>query len=129
MIVATNDQLDKILAEAMDELPKTHLSAVSNVAIVWADEPTLGERQQLQLADNMTLFGLYQGVPLTRRQGRINDYPPGKITIYRGPIMRSVNSLAELKAQLKHTLWHEIAHYFGLDHEQIQELEQGKSKP
>jgi predicted Zn-dependent protease with MMP-like domain len=123
MIVATNKQLDQMLAEAMDELPKTHLEAVKNVAIVWADEPTESERRELQLADNMTLFGLYQGVPLAKRQGRINDYPPGKITIYRGPIMRSVNSLTELKEQLKHTLWHEIAHYFGLDHEQIHKLE------
>ncbi|HUC88034.1 MAG TPA: metallopeptidase family protein [Candidatus Binatia bacterium] len=124
MIVATNEQLDQMLAEAMDELPKTHLEAVKNVAIVWADEPTESERHELQLADNMTLFGLYQGVPLAKRQGRVNDYPPGKITIYRGPIMRSVNSLPELKEQLKHTLWHEIAHYFGLDHEQIHKLEQ-----
>jgi predicted Zn-dependent protease with MMP-like domain len=128
MIIVSEEQLDKILAEAMDELPKTHLKAVANVAIVWADEPTLEERRELRLADNMTLFGLYQGVPLAKRQGRINDYPPGKITIYRGPIMRSVNSLAELKEQLKHTLWHEIAHYFGLDHEQIHDLEKGKPK-
>jgi len=125
MIYATDEQLDQILAEAMDELPKEHLAAVKNVAIVWADEPTQSERLELQLADNMTLFGLYQGVPLTKRQGRINDYPPGKITIYRGPIKRSVNSLAELKEQLKHTLWHEIAHYFGLNHSQIHNLEQG----
>jgi predicted Zn-dependent protease with MMP-like domain len=123
VVNATNTQLDEVLAESMDELPKDHLSAVKNVAIVWADEPSPEERKELQLADNMTLFGLYQGVPLSQRQGRINDYPPGKITIYRGPIKRSVSSIAELKEQLKHTLWHEIAHYFGLNHEQIHKLE------
>jgi predicted Zn-dependent protease with MMP-like domain len=123
MITVTDKQLDKLLAESMDELPKEHMKAVKNVAIVWADEPTPQERVELKLADNQTLFGLYQGVPLAKRQGRIDDYAPGKITIYRGPITRSVNSEAELKEQLKHTLWHEIAHYFGLNHEDIHRLE------
>ncbi len=123
MIIASDEQLDQFLAQAMDELPKTHMSAVKNVAIVWADEPTPAEREELKLASNMTLFGLYQGVPLSQRQGRINDYAPGKITLYKGPIMRSVNSPDELKEQLKHTLWHEVAHYFGLGHGQIHNLE------
>lgn len=124
MIQLPQQQLDKLLAEAMDELPQEHMQAVNNVAIVWADEPSPAEREQLQLSENQTLFGLYQGVPLANRQGRINDYPPGKITIYRGPITRSVSSEVELKEQLKHTIWHEIAHYFGLNHEQIHKLEQ-----
>lgn len=123
MISVSDDQLDRLLAQAMDELPKEHMDAVKNVAIVWADEPTLQEREELKLQSNQTLFGLYSGVPLAMRQGRINDYPPGKITIYRGPITRSVNSEAELKEQLKHTIWHEIAHYFGLNHDQIHKLE------
>jgi predicted Zn-dependent protease with MMP-like domain len=123
MITVSNEQLDVLLAQAMDELPAEHMKSVKNVAIVWADEPTPTEREALQLASNQTLFGLYQGVPLAQRQGRINDYAPGKITIYRGPITRRVNSEAELKEQLKHTLWHEIAHYFGLNHDQIRKLE------
>jgi predicted Zn-dependent protease with MMP-like domain len=123
MIQPTNRQLDEILAQAMDELPKEHMAALKNLVIVWADEPTEAEREQLKLHANETLFGLYSGVPLARRQGRINDYLPDKITIYRGPITRSVNSLAELKAQLKHTIWHELAHYFGLNHDQIRGLE------
>lgn len=124
MITVSDEQLDALLGQAMDELPSEHMAAVKNVAIVWADEPTPLEREELKLADNQTLFGLYQGVPLARRQGRINDYPPGKITIYRGPITRSVNSELELKEQLKHTIWHELAHYFGLNHEQIHKLEE-----
>lgn len=123
MISVSQEQLDTLLAEAMDELPQSHISAIKNVAIVWADEPTAEERVRLNLHPNETLFGLYQGVPLPKRLGRINDYSPGKITIYRGPITRSVSTLPELKEQLKHTVWHEVAHYFGLDHDQIRRLE------
>jgi len=124
MLIVEQSQLDVLLAEAMDELPTEHMNKIKNLAIVWADEPTEAERQQMQLLPYQTLLGLYQGVPLPQRQGRLNDYPPGKITLYRVPILRSVNSIPELKAQLKHTLWHEIAHYFGLDHGQIRSLEQ-----
>jgi len=117
-------QLDILLSQAMDELPKDHMAAIKNVAIVWADEPTEEERQQMALLPHQTLLGLYHGVPLPQRQGSVNDYPPGKITLYRGPIMRSASNKIELKAQLKHTLWHEIAHYFGLNHSEIQALEE-----
>lgn len=123
MIQTTNEELDALLTQAMDELPQEHMAALKNVAIVWADEPTPEERERLRLHPNETLFGLYSGVPLAFRQGRVNDYLPDKVTIYRGPITRSVNSPAELKAQLKHTIWHELAHYFGLNHDQIHGLE------
>lgn len=123
MISITQSQLDKLLAEAMDELPQAHMASIKNVAIVWADEPTSEERLRLNLHEHETLFGLYQGVPLPKRLGRIEDYPPGKITIYSGPITRSVNTMAELKEQLKHTIWHEVAHYYGLNHDQISKLE------
>src|SRR5579864_308058 len=101
MVDVSDETLDRLLAEAMDELSKEHMAAVKNVAIVWADEPTPEERVALQLSPRDSLFGLYQGVPLPQRQGRINDYPPGKITIYRGPITRSAMSLEDLKERLK----------------------------
>jgi predicted Zn-dependent protease with MMP-like domain len=66
---------------------------------------------------------LYQGVPLARRHGAINSYPPDKITIFKRPMLAYVNSLSELEEQVRHTLWHEVAHYFGLNHDQIHKLE------
>lgn len=123
MIIVDQQTAEALLAEAMDELPKIHMQALKNVAIVWEDEPSMEDLNKLHVGPGRTLLGLYHGVPLTQRQGRINDYPPGKIILYRGPIYRSVNSLPELKEQLKHTLWHEIAHYYGLNHSQISELD------
>ena len=123
MIEIADEQFAQLIAEAMDELPKTHMAAVKNVAIVYADDPTPEQREELRLRHDQTLFGLYEGVPLARRQG-VTNYAPDKITIFKHPICMSANTPAELKEQIKHTLWHEIAHYFGLDHNRIHELEQ-----
>ena len=123
MIDISDDQFADMIADAMEELPKTHMDAVENVAIVYADEPTPAQRRELKLQCHETLFGLYEGVPLARRQG-MTHFPPDKITIFKQPILEYAQSINELKAQIKHTLWHEIAHYFGLDHARIHELEQ-----
>jgi predicted Zn-dependent protease with MMP-like domain len=123
MIEVSDEQFDQMISDAMDHLPKTHISAIKNVAIVYADEPTERQRVELALACNQTLFGLYEGVPLARRQG-VTGYGPDKITIFKKPMLEYVHTLPELKEQIRHTLWHEVAHYFGLNHAQIHKLEQ-----
>lgn len=123
MLEVGDELFDQLISKAMDSLPKTHIDAIKNVAIVYQDEPTEAQRQELQLQCNQTLFGLYEGVSLTRRHGAINSYPPDKITIFKNPMLHYVNSIPELQEQIRHTLWHEVAHYFGLNHDQIHKLE------
>jgi predicted Zn-dependent protease with MMP-like domain len=123
MLEVSDELFDQIISKAMDHLPKMHMQAIKNVAIVYEDEPTERQRQELKLQCHQTLFGLYEGVPLTRRSGGLNNYPPDKITIFKKPMLAYVNSIPELEAQVHHTLWHEVAHYFGLDHDQIHKLE------
>ena len=122
MLQVSDDQFSELVGEAIDTLPKEHLKAVQNVAFVYADEPTPEQRRELKLQCNQTLFGLYEGVALTRRMGRTN-FPPDKITIFKGPLERHVNTLPQLKEEIRHTVWHEVAHYFGLNHDQIHHLE------
>ncbi len=122
MIEISDDQFAELIDAAFESLPKAHRTAVKNVAIVYADDPTPQQREELKLQCNQSLFGLYEGVALTRRGGHTN-FPPDKITIFKNPILQSVSTMAELKEQVKHTVWHEVAHYFGLDHEQIHKLE------
>lgn len=122
----TDDEFADLIAEVMDELPQEHMKAVENVAIVYADEPTEEQRKTLELHAHETLLGLYEGVPLARRGGQTH-YPPDKITIFKGPAMHFAGSREQLKAQVKHTVWHEIAHYFGLNHDQIHLLERKPS--
>jgi predicted Zn-dependent protease with MMP-like domain len=122
MYIISDDDFADLIEQAFDTLPEEHRKAVKNVAIVYADEPTQAQREQLRLACNQTLYGLYEGVPLARRQG-MTSYSPDKITIFKGPMQNDAYSLDDLRAKIHHTLWHEIAHYFGLDHDQIHKLE------
>ena len=122
MLEITDAQFADMIADVIEELPKEHMAAVKNVAIVYADEPTPDQREQLRLRNDQSLFGLYEGVPLPKRGGMTN-YGPDKITIFKQPMLQFVQTPRQLRAQVKHTLWHEIAHYFGLDHDKIHEIE------
>jgi len=122
MIEISDEQFSAIIAEVMDELPREHMDAVKNVAIVYADEPTPEQREKLRLRNDQSLFGLYEGVPLAKRQG-MTGFGPDKITIFKHPMLEYTGTYEELRKQVKHTLWHEIAHYFGLDHPAIHDIE------
>ena len=123
MIEISDDDFSALIADAVTRLPREHRGAIKNVAIEYEKEPSREQRERHRLTCNQTLFGLYEGVPLTRRMGMTN-YGPDKITIFKGPITRSVQTLPDLRKEIYHTVWHEVAHYFGLDHDRIHELEQ-----
>ncbi|HSW81002.1 MAG TPA: metallopeptidase family protein [Candidatus Saccharimonas sp.] len=119
----TDDQFAALIGEALDELPEKYTRNMQNVAIVYEDEPTPQQREELKLHCNQSLYGLYQGIPLPLRGAGYNLVIPDKITIFKNPMLRTSGDMAALKAQIKHTLWHEIAHHFGLNHDRIHKLE------
>lgn len=121
MIEVSDQEFERLIAAAMDSLPK-QFEKVDNVAIVVEDEPTLDQRRQLHLHDGQTLFGLYEGVPLPQRQGQAKLLPD-KITLFKQPLQLVCNNIEELQEHIRHTIWHELAHYYGLDHPRIRELE------
>lgn len=129
MIKITDKQFDKMISDAMDSLPQQHIAGLQNVVITYADEPSKEQRQKLKLRSNETLYGLYEGIPLTGRPAADSIFNasamrlPDKITIFKLPILRSAKTIQEAQEQVRHTLWHEIAHYYGLDHTRIHELE------
>jgi predicted Zn-dependent protease with MMP-like domain len=122
MIVVTDDEFQALINQALIELPGDHARNIKNIAILYEEEPTPEQRLRVHLHDNQTLLGLYEGVPLSQRQGTTRVFPD-KITLFKRPLQYHANTEAELKEQIKHTLWHEIAHYYGLDHKQISNLE------
>jgi predicted Zn-dependent protease with MMP-like domain len=123
MLSINDDEFEKLIGEAMDTLPEKYVKGLNNVVVTYEDEPTPEQRTQLKLHCNQTLYGLYQGIPRTQRGNGYNMVLPDKITIFKHPILYSVASLEELKEQIRHTLWHEIAHHYGLDHDRIHALE------
>ncbi len=123
MIHITDDQFSDFIDQALASLPGEHVKNIQNVAILVQEDPTLEQRQQLQLRNDQTLFGLYEGVPLSQRQGNQPLFPD-RITLFKGPLSEGVGFEGELLERIRHTLWHEIGHYYGLDHKRIHELEQ-----
>lgn len=122
MLEISDERFQELIDEALTSLKSEHARNIQNVAILFADEPTEEQRRKLQLLPYQSLFGLYEGVPLSERQGETRLYPD-KITLFKLPMLMSVGDEAGLKEQIRHTLWHEIAHYYGLDHDKIRELE------
>ncbi len=115
-------QFHKLVAEAIDAMPGRYLKAMRNVVFVVEDEPSLSQRRQMRLRGNQTLFGLYEGIPLTERGTGYNLVLPDKITIFKRPLENASRSRDELKTNVKQTVWHEIAHHFGLDHTRIESI-------
>lgn len=125
MLELTDEQFDKLITRAMDELPQEYIKGLDNVAIVMADWPSEEQVVKMKLREEgKILLGLYEGIPLTQRGNSYTFVLPDKITLFKLSILQVVRSDAELFEQIKRTLWHEIAHYYGLGHGRIHELEQ-----
>lgn len=129
MLKLNDKEFEQIIADALDSLPQDRVEGLKNIAITYEDDPSPEQRQRLHLRGDQTLYGLYEGIPLTQRPaadsilGGNAMHLPDKITIFKHPILQSASSLEAVKEQVRHTLWHEIAHYYGLDHQRIHELE------
>lgn len=119
----SDQEFDALITRAMDELPQEYIRDMHNVAIVMADAPTEEQRIQLKLRGNQLLLGLYEGVPRTMQTGNEAGLLPGKITLFKYHILAVAHDEQSLFEQIKRTLWHEIAHYYGLDHGHIDHLE------
>ena len=118
----TDEQFDTLISRAMDEMPQEYIKGLNNVAIVMADNPTPEQVQKMKLQGKL-LLGLYEGVPLTHRGNGWSGMLPDKITLFKHQILMIVHDERSLFEQIKRTLWHEIAHYYGLDHDRMHELE------
>ncbi len=110
----------ELVERALDGLPPELSRLLDNVAIVvdeWPDYST----PLVSGGPAETLYGLYEGVPLTERGAGYYGVLPDKITIFRGPLERDFEK-TELEEQVRITVVHEIAHYFGFDEDRLEEL-------
>lgn len=128
MLNVSDKDFSSMISQAMDSLPEDRIKGLQNIVITYEDEPSQEQREKLKLRNDQTLYGLYEGTPLTKRPAADSIFSagmrlPDKITIFKLPIVRAAKNIEEVKEQVRHTLWHEIAHYYGLDHKRIHELE------
>jgi len=115
-------QFEQLVAEVLAELPPQFQEKLENVAVVVESWPTPAALHQAGLRPGQTLFGLYQGVPRTQRTSSYNLVPPDKITIYQGPIEAHARTTADIRAQVRKTVLHELGHYFGMSEEHLHSL-------
>jgi len=122
MVEVTADEFEGYINDGIAAIPPFYQTRLENVAFLVEDYPTPEQRLRLNLYPHETLFGLYEGVPLPRRNGTLKLLPD-KITIFKKPIEFTSQTKADVKEQVRHTIWHEVAHYYGLDHRRIHELD------
>jgi len=121
------DKFEELVRLGIDAIPKRFLEKMSNVEIIVEDEPTEEQREKLKLRENSKLFGLYEGIPQTKRLFYAGVLPD-KITIFQKPIEEVCFDDEQIKERVKKTVWHEIAHHFGMDEESIRDAEKRRIK-
>lgn len=115
-------EFEQLVSAGIDAIPEPYQSRIQNVVFQVEKEPTQQQRKDLGLRRCDSLYGLYQGVPLTKRGGMVSSIVPDVITIFMYPMIEQFEGEA-LARRVKKTVWHEVAHYYGLDHKRIHELE------
>lgn len=115
---------EEYVKEAIETIPPRFRKAVKNLAIVVEDEPSDELLHEMEIEPPDTLFGLYQGTPLTERGWGYGNTLPDRITLYQLPIEDASENEDDLVVCIGETLIHELGHYFGLSEEEIEEIEE-----
>lgn len=112
MFEISNERFEELVEEALATLPEELSNQIENLAIIVDDK-----------APGHALFGLYEGIPLTKRSPiSYNAVMPDRITLYQSTICRHCSSEDEVKAQIRKTVIHEVAHHFGISDPRLEEL-------
>jgi len=120
----TREKFERLVEEALREIPKRFRRAMHNVAVVVEQEPAPDVLDELEIPPGDTLLGLYQGTPLTERSWGHGNSLPDRISIYQGPIEDACDDEDEIRDCIAETVIHEFGHYFGMSEEQIEEIEE-----
>jgi predicted Zn-dependent protease with MMP-like domain len=120
----TREEFTLLVEEAVREIPRRFRKAMRNVAVVVEEEPSPDILDEMEIGDGDTLFGLYQGTPLTQRGWGYGNNLPDRISIYQKPIEEACESEDEIRDCIAETVIHEFGHYFGMSEEEIEEIEE-----
>ena len=124
MIEISDEQFHELVEQAVAAIPERFKKHLANVAFMIDGQPSRGQLAAGGLwHGRQTLLGLYEGVPLPRRTAGYTGVLPDIITVFKRPHVMMAYSEDQLRRAVHQTVWHEVAHYFGLDHGQIRDLE------
>jgi predicted Zn-dependent protease with MMP-like domain len=117
------NELKKEAARALEELPQEFRTRLQNVVIIIERRPKRGELRALGLdPDQDALYGLYEGTPLPERSEFYPPLMPDKITLFAEPLLRDFPDPRRLRRQIRRTIVHEVAHFFGMSDQEIEDL-------
>ena len=111
---------EELVREAVGRIPPEFLAIMENVDVQVRRRPTARQLRSTDLDADETLLGLYEGVPITDR-GDYNMVLPDIITIFQAPIEEMASSQEEVIEEVRHTVVHEVAHYFGISDAELEE--------
>ena len=120
----TRRDFEQLVEEALLTIPRRFRKEIRNVAVIVEDEPAPDVLDDLGIEPPDTLFGLYQGTPLTERSWSHGTTLPDRIVIYQRPIEEECEDEDEIVATIGETVIHEFGHYFGLSEDEIEEIEE-----
>jgi len=120
----TRAEFERLVHEAVTLIPKRFRREMHNLALVVEAEPSQELLEELEVEPPDSLYGLYQGTPLTERTWAFGNALPDRITIFQRPIEEDCEDADEIRAVIGETLIHEVGHYFGLSEEEIEEIEE-----
>ena len=116
-------EFEKLVEQAVQELPEKIRQKMENVAIVVEDRPSLEQLRKVGVRYGGILLGLYEGIPQVKWGRGFGGNLPDKITIFKESVKKFVSSPEEIKELVKNIVWHEVAHHFGFDEKEVRELE------
>ena len=120
----TRQRFQRLVEEALEDIPPRFRREMKNVAVVVEDEPSPEILEEMEIEPGDTLFGLYQGTPLPERGWAFGNALPDRISIYQGPIEEACEDDEEIRTCVAETVIHEFGHYFGMSEEEIEEIEE-----
>jgi predicted Zn-dependent protease with MMP-like domain len=123
MVEVSDEEFEKMVADSLDSISPKYQKLLKNVAIVAEEIPSPAQLQRQKIGSGQLLLGLHEGTSRAYQAGTYSGNLPDKITIFKRPHQLISADTADLKERVRHTLWHEVAHYYGLGHDRIHELE------
>lgn len=122
MYAVDREALEAMVGQVVTELPESFHGRVENLRFAVEDRASREDVRRTGTAAGSTLLGFYRGVPLPRRTSGYNLALPDLIVIFQEPLERIARDREHLSELVKHTIHHEIAHYFGISDHRLREL-------
>jgi predicted Zn-dependent protease with MMP-like domain len=120
----TRDRFERLVEEALREIPRRFRDAIKNVAVIVEDEPPDHVLHEMDIGPEDELFGLYEGTPLPDRGASYGNTLPDRISIYQVPIEEACDTDDDIRICVAETVIHELGHYFGMSEEEIEAIEE-----